>query len=484
MRRSLAGFAPDLDPAADGVVTDCDNIIPSTQGLTAGNSPVDVGLGAIEIVTGAVVAELLDGTRRLIAGTASKLYEASAGTWTDRSRVGGYSGLNRWRFAVFGNAVLATNRNQVIQQSIDGDFADISGAPAASILVTSNGFVMALNVAGGSLGDAPDGWWCSALYDQSNWTPSVASQSANGRLVDSPGAITAGHPLGDVVVAYKNESMYIGRYVGPPLVWSWQRVPGSIGVASQECVVPVGTMHYFIGTDDIYQFDGTVPRSIGAPVREWLFANLSHANRHLVFSGADLPRDLVYWYFPSTTAGDDPDIALVYNIRTQRWGKFTRPTVAALEYRSAQITYDQLGSHYATYDQLPSIAYDSPFWLGGQRAPGVFLREPDGQTCKLYQLTGEPNTSWLETGDVGDEVIYSHLSRVTPRYRKSPVTAVATNFYRDCLGDPRTEDATIAQSRGRFDFRRSARWHSVRMSWTGPVSINGVDFALAEDSEE
>jgi hypothetical protein len=474
---------PDVDPTTDGALTDCDNIIPSTQGLTAGASPVDVGLGSIEPVTGAVVSSLLDGTRRLIAGTQTKLYEATANSWIDRSRVGGYTGLNRWRFATFGNATLATNRVQVLQQSIaSGNFADIAGAPAASILVTSSGFVLALNVSGGALGDAPDGWWCSGLYDQSVWTPSVAAQCANGRLVDAPGAITAGQALGDVVVAYKTASMYLGRYVGPPIVWAWQRVPGEIGVSSQECVVSVGTRHFFIGPTDFYEFDGTVPRPMDAPVREWFFANLSQANRHLIFGAADLPRDLVYWYFPSANAVDTPDLCVVYNIRTKRWGKFRRATLAALEYQSALLTFDDLGTKFATYDALPQIAYDSPFWLGGQRAPAVFLR--DGANCRLYSLTGAPAASSMTTCDVGDETNYTFLSRVTPRYRVTPAAATATNYHRATLGESHAEDATVMQSRARFDFRRSARWHRVRMNWTGAVAIDGADFAVAVDSEE
>lgn len=131
---------------------------------------------------------------------------------------------------------------------------------------------MALNINGMGLGDAPDGWGCSGIRDQTIWTPSVSTQCAAGRLLDSPGAIRAGAALGSDVVAYKNTSMYVGRYVGPPIIWAWQRVPGDIGCSGAESVVVVGTQHFFIGPSDFYVFDGTVPRPIGAPVREWFFA--------------------------------------------------------------------------------------------------------------------------------------------------------------------------------------------------------------------
>ena len=161
------------------------------------------------------MAELLDGSKRTFASSTTKIYEASGGAWIDRSRVGNYSGANRHRYTVFGSVVLATNRSEVIQASSPGGaFADIAGAPTAMILVAASGFVMALNINGMTLGDAPDAWGCSAIRDHTNWTPSVTTQCAAGRLLDSPGAIRAGAALGSDVVAYKATSMYLGRYVG------------------------------------------------------------------------------------------------------------------------------------------------------------------------------------------------------------------------------------------------------------------------------
>lgn len=398
MRLELTGFAPDLDPAIPGVLTDCDNIVPTTRGLSSGASLVTSGYPALATTpTSAFVAELLDGTKRTFAASSTAIYEATSGTWTDRSRVGGYTGTNRTRFCVFGNQVLSANRTQAINQAAPGGaFADISGAPTASILVAAAGFVMALNINGMTLGDAPDGWGCCAIRDQTNWTPSVTTQCAAGRLLDSPGAIRAGAALGSDVVAYKNTSMYLGRYVGAPFVWSWSRVPGDIGCSGAESLVVVGTQHFFIGPSDFYVFDGTVPRPIGGatfsststPVREWFFANLNATYRDRVIGVADTARDLVYWYFPSNSSTTGAlDTQLVYNYRLDRWGKRSISIQTALQYSSGQITYDSLGTLYSTYDNLPDIPYDSPFWLLDSTIPGVF------QGNVLYSLTGSPGAS-------------------------------------------------------------------------------------------
>lgn len=177
MRVPLTGFAPDLDPATPGVLTDCDGIVPTVQGLSAAASLAPTGLPALAgAPIGAYATQLLDGTKRFFASTATAIYEGAGTSWTNRSRVGGYTGTQRHRFAVFGNVVLASNRSEVIQAASAGaSFADIATAPKAAILVSVNGFVMALDTTDATYGDRPDGWWASGIRDHTLWTPSLAT---------------------------------------------------------------------------------------------------------------------------------------------------------------------------------------------------------------------------------------------------------------------------------------------------------------------
>jgi len=128
--------------------------------------------------------------------------------------------------------------------------------------------------------------------------------------------------------------------------------------------VVVGSSHFFIGPADIYVYDGTVPRSIGAPIRQWFFQSLNGSQRANIIGAADLARDLVYWYYPSVASATGTcDSCIVYNIRTNQWGRASQSIESAVEYASGAVTYDGLGMLYSTYDNLPNIAYDSPFWI-------------------------------------------------------------------------------------------------------------------------
>jgi hypothetical protein len=480
VRVPLKGLGPDLDPQTPGVIVDGDAIVPSLQGIAAANALAAAGQPDLAgTPTGAYATLLLDGTKRMFASTSTKIYEASGGVWLDRTRPGNYSGTQRQRFCVFGNNVINANRAEAIGQAAPGGaFADIATAPKASVVVSVNGFVMAFDTTDATYGDRPDGWWCSGLRDQTQWTPSAATQAANGRLLETPGKITAGAALGLDVVAYKATSLYLGRYLGPPLIWAWQRIPGEVGCSGPESVVVVDSKHYFVGPNDFYVFDGTVPQPLNAPVREWFFDNLHQTYRGNIVGAVDMARSLIYWYYPSATGGGVLDSVLIYNYRTDQWGKQALSIAVPVQYTSGAVTYDGLGTSYATYADLPAIAYDSPFWAADQTVPAVFVGP------SLYSLTGTPGASWLQTGDFGDLTGYTFLKRVTPRYRTTPATGSATNFYRASLGEAATQDATAALSRNRFDFRRSAHWHSIRLDHTGSVALDGLDVDLAGVSKE
>lgn len=480
MRVEIVGFAPDADPSTPGILTDCDNVVPSTQGFAAGNSRQASGLAALSAAcTGAYSAKLLDGTKRLFAGTGTKLYEAGATTWTDRSRAGNYTGTNRWCFTQFGNYTLATNKSQIINAApSSAAFADIATAPKALVIETVAGFIMALNYDNGT--DTPDGWYCSGLYDHTIWTPAVATQCANGRLVDTPGPITAGRALGSQMVAYKAGSMFLGTYQGGSAIWTWQRVPGEIGCANQQAVVVVQTLHFFVGPNDFYSFDGTVPRSIGAPVREWFFTNLNRTYQSNIIGVADATRDLLYWYYPSTASTNGAiDSVLIYNYRKDQWGKAASAIEAAVDYSYGQTTYDGLGGSYATYEDLPTLSYDSPFWLADSTVPAIF-----DTAHTLQSLTGNPGTSSWVTGDIGDETEWTFVRRVTPRYRSTPTSGSMTNYYKTTLSETATTDSTVSTSKNRFDCRRAAKWHRFRFDYTGRVAMNGLDVDAKQSSRE
>lgn len=481
----LIGFAPDIDSTTPGVLTDCSNVLPLVRGFGAAPSAASVGLPALAAACrGFAVVRKLDDTNRLIAGTQTKLYERSGASWTDVS-AGSYTGgaENRWRFAQFGDVTIAVNRADAPQASTSGAFAALAGTPPkASICETVAGFVMLFDVNDASFGygDSPDRWWCSGLYNQATWSPSTATQAATGRLFDTPGKITAGRRLGSSIVAYKEKSMFLGIYQGPPFVWGWQLISSDIGCISQEACVNIGTAHIFASYDDFYIFDGTQPTSIGEQVREWYQRTINLSYKHRMVAMHDRSRSIVTFYFPSTASSTgDPDTGLAYNYRTGQWGRADMSVEAAAEYVSAQITYDGLGTLFSTYDSMPAVAYDSPFWTAATFVPSVI-----DTSHQVMSLTGTPGTSSITTGDMGSDEVVTFLSRITPRFLTTPTTGSLTSYSRNWSGDALQARNTASMSIGRFDIMQAASWHRVKLTFTGAMEIVGMSWDIVEDSEE
>lgn len=479
---TLKGFAPDLPPMTEGVITDCENIVPTEKGYKAAEKlvpAIENNKVSDEKVIGAALVTRLDNVSRLIVGAGGKLIELRGDSWVDQTRDSGdYSSgaENRWRFVQFGNDTLAANQLDVIQYSRDNKFEDIPGAPKARIIEAVSGFVMAFGIVDEVEGDMTDMWWCSALYNHLDWTPDVATNSANGRLIDSPGEIRAAKKLGNSIVAYKEKSMYLGHFVGPPVIWQWQQIPGEIGAVSHESVVSIDTAHLFISSDDFWYFDGSRPVSIGAPVHRWFFENRSPEFAHHTTGYYDRINGLVYWYFVNKNSDSGTlNDCLVYNVITRTWGRILRSINAVVEFKSSGVTYDQLGDLYSTFDDFTGISYKSPRWFYRGSVTAVI----DNQN-RLMLADGGGMDSKITTGIIGDDAYYTTLKRVRPRFSVNPRTGLMATSHSSGSGLNMQDsgNAPAVLHDGKFDTLRSARWHKMMFSFTGNMEISALDVDL------
>lgn len=483
----LLGFSPDIDIGVPGVITGGSGLVPTINGFKPIKSLVSGGYSALSSAClGSVVIRLVDDSRRIFAGTATNLYEGSSSTWNDVSGTT-YTGSSesRWRFAQFGNDTIATNYNDAVQVSTaTGAFSNLGGSPPkAAIVETCAGFVLLFDYNDGA-NIYHDGWWCSALRNDASWAPSIATQAANSRLLDSPGAIRAARALGNIMVAYKERSMYLGYYDGPPAIWRWELVPGEVGAVSQEAVVNVlingSPAQIFAGYDDFYIFDGTRPVSIGNPLKKWYNTNSNARFRYKTQAMHDPANQIVYFYLPD--ASGNLTLCVPYNYKVDKWGYLG--VISAIEtgvqYISAGISYDELGTLYSTYDSLPGITYDSPFWTSGASVAAIF-----DSTNTLYTYTGTPGITSINCGYAGDGDQFTTLTRVRPRFNLYPTTGTCNVLYTQNLGDPAPLTiATSSLNNGKFDVLKSSKFYAPQMTYTGDYEITGYSLLGESEGEE
>ena len=148
-----------------GVITDCSDMIPTTDGVAGAPPWTDYTTNAS--ATAIAAATLTDPTfgDYFYLGTATKVfYAGGSGTIVvDGSRAGNYTlGANdSWCFEQFGRSALAATPTAKIQYQTtmgSGSFADISTAPQAKLIKAASGFVVAFNTSAST-----DTWYCSAI---------------------------------------------------------------------------------------------------------------------------------------------------------------------------------------------------------------------------------------------------------------------------------------------------------------------------------
>jgi hypothetical protein len=465
-------FAPDLDQTQPGVLAEVTNMAPSPRGYAACPSAVSSGMSAMAAAcVGAFQTVRLDGTTRFFAGTPTKMYEQVGTTWTDVSRATAYnaSADSPWRFCQFGDSTIAANSGDILQRATTGSFADISGAPHAALVDAAEGFVMVANTS-----TATDEWYCSAFRDETNWTTSVATQCAKGRLVDAPGPIIGLRALGSNFVAYKARSMFLGIYGGGAAVWDWQRIPVSVGALSNESIVSVGNGHYFVGADDVWYFDGSRPMSIGGPVRQWFYGRMNNTYAYKTKALHDRKNGLIYWFY--ATADSTLDSALIYSYRYDRFGHMSLPIECCVETMTGGYTIDGMDALSATIDGLPDIPFDSPYWSASSAKLGIF------DTSHVFKtLSGSAATSGITTGVYGDDAAFQNVSRVTPRMAQMPASATLTHQYADNLGDAWATASSSALNYGKFDCLWSSRWHRFSLQFVGPCEITNYKIFATPD---
>lgn len=477
----FVGFFPDADDHTEGVITNVEMMVPTLRGYKGAPSLVPQTAALSAACRGAVAAFLLDNTNRLFAGTQTKLYELSGTTWSDvTAAAGDYVGSadSVWRFAQFGNITLAVNGTDATQKSITtGVFSALAGAPKAYCIDTVAGFVFLANYNDGSA--VKDGVFWSAYQDYTIWTPSAATQCGNLRLLDTPGEIRALKGLQKYAVAYKENSIYLGVNTESNLLWGFNLVSDKIGTYSHEAVVKAETSHYFIGSNGIYQFTaGSIPQAIDDGIRDWFLADLNKQFAYKIRGVYDKLNSLIFWYYPST-GSSTLDSCLVYHVKTRKWSRANRSIEVCLELITPAQTYAGLLTAYATYAVIPSVTYGGSFWNNLSTNMAVVSTDH-----MIYTLTGVSSSSSITSGTLGDDMQFTLLKRVQPRFVNDADSGTMTNYYRLTDGSSYVTDNTVDMSSNRFDVLRSARWHKVKTSYTGDVEVIGNSYLLAPSGVE
>ena len=480
--------SPDFN--APGIIS-IKNLIPHPNGFRGFPGQVVASSALTARFQGGISVKDTAGNAFNFAGDATKLYSLPTNTtWADVSRLAGGAYTigtdQRWEFAKWGNTVIATNVNDVMQVITLGgaNFAALAGTPPqAKHIAIVRDFVVAGNTVDAVNGTSPAAVRWSAINNSTSWAASASTQSDSQVLQGQGGAVQK-IIGGEYGVILTENSIWRMDYAGSPLVFSFNEVEPARGCAAPYGVTNIGKMVFFLANDGFYMFNGFQSQPIGAQKVDRFFYNDVDQNyMDRITAIVDPLNYQVMWSYPG--AGSTAGICnktLVYNWQINRWGYAEYTNQGFFGMVTPGYTLDNLDGIVSYFDSGPyaSVSLDSRFWTGGKYVLGCF----DGNN-KFNTLNG---TSLDALADSSETQFYpgyrAMINNVRPLVDGGSTVTVQVG-YRDRILDTETYTlATAVNATGDCYLRNTARYHRIRTNTSGSFNyLQGVDVEVSREGK-
>lgn len=376
-------------------------------------------------------------------------FQSTSSTWSEKNAVGPFvikgTALEPYDATVaptpaqtdvfYASNGVADLTTEFIKWTGTGDVSAYNGAPGPARTVTTyaNRLVIGYIYDGVLQRGLRVGW--SGNGDAEDWT---SASSGQADLIDTPDFITRLLPIRGGLVIYKENSIFLGRETGNYIVpIAFQLHNRNIGAIAGFSVAAAGDgLHFFLGDDNVYAFDGSTITPIGDAIRRDL-RNINRNRLRQVFSTVD-PKNTEYRLFVPEGTDDYPKVCWVYNWREQHWNRWETPELTAgarviggtgLRWQDIQIT-GELWSEVGDVSWGEYITTGAPTTLVGnvdlsvdemsERFPSdsgaAILSHWDSQDIDFAGQPSRDKKTVLTTGHL------KTLARVQLRYRGTGTT--------------------------------------------------------------
>ena len=414
-----------------------------------------------------------DNAAHMYAGDATKLYELEASTWTDRSIGGGYTtaaSTTRWRFATYGDRVLAVNGLDAVQY-IDAStaatqFANLAGTPGiAKFIATYLEFVFL-----GALGTSGLAIKWSALGNSEGWTAGVG-MSDEQEFADG-GAITGFASTRAALYLFQEKCVRRISFVGGDTIFVIDKLIENIGCIEPNSLVQYGQRCFFLSEDGWYMWDfESQPVAIGNERFDRWFLGASSRDYWYSMSTAIDPKNRVF-ACGFGYGSDTPSVIFFFNYEL---GKATYAEIGHEILVPAIALGVSLDDLVGNLDADYSISFDDPFYSGGQFYFGAINTDH-----KLASFSGSNVAATFETNATpifdGRRTSLAHIKPIT-----DASGATAAGGYKVLPSDAVTFSSAVSQqASGRCPQRNTnGFYHAAKVeipaaqTWT---FASGVEF--------
>lgn len=303
----------------------------------------------------------VDGTIAVVAGTNAGLYAYISSAWVLK-HAGAYT--NAWQFAQFGDLVIGCQGAAPVKYTVaTATGAALGGTPPNGRYITTVKDFVA--IAGVDSANSTVYW--SAINNAEGWT--VGTDQSDFQVLPDGGKIT-GLSGGEYLLAFQREQIWRGQYIGPPLIYQFDKVSEGVGCLAAGSIARVGRNVFFLSQRGFYAWSDGELKAIGAnKVDQSFFAQYSRADiESNITSAVDPARKIVVWAMPNRL--------WVYNWELDRWTDISLSAFAVATSATANMTLEQIDALYPGGIETIPFSLDDPIFQGGD--PSLAIIANDG----------------------------------------------------------------------------------------------------------
>lgn len=478
----IGEWAPDLYSTKEGIMTDVRNLIPGVDGYKGVKSfkPVTDPLPAFSpgnTPNGSVTFVRPDKTIITVVGTKNNLYiREHAGTWKDVSRELGYvSEDTEWKFALFGDLLIATNYEDPVQcmnLATDDTFHDLSeSAPRAKDLAIISEFLVLVNTVDKYDGARPQRVWWSPIGDpQGEWVPNQTTMCDYQDVFT--GSYITGIDGGEDGLILLRDALVRMTFVGSPIVFQFQTITNDYGNIGFNTYTATEGAVFFLSDSGFKMYSGGAVEPIGlGKVDNFARGDCLGLTLSESKAAVDMLNSCIWWAYRDKQHYDENIVtknsytkALVYHYPSKRWGIVKDNILAFNNVHTKGYTLDELDEVSKHVDELP-FSLDSEAWRGGLPVLSGFSL--DGRFGYFY---GDYYTAGLVTGKMPLQggARRSFVKRIRPLVDKGPYEAsIALSGTQEEQEEPKYTGYVSKSRVGDFPFRVTGRYHTIKMKISG-----------------
>ena len=179
----------------------------------------------------------------------------------------------------------------------------------------------------------------------------TATNTAGGqRLADGNEIRSALRSRGQILI-WTDTSLHGQQYLGPPYTFGFQQLGANCGVIGPHAAVDVNGVAYWMSSDSIFMFDGTV-KKLACTVQDYVFGDINLTQSTSVSAGINSQFNEVTWFY-ATLDSDYVNRFVTYNYLENVW---SIGTMARTAWTDASTFEKPTASEYSPTDTASTIS--------------------------------------------------------------------------------------------------------------------------------